>query len=45
MKHKIDLKDYDFFTEEGELVIVDGIALRDIAKDEKLFSYGKVWTK
>jgi hypothetical protein len=38
---KIDKKDFDYFTEEGELVIKNRIALRDINKDEVLVSYGK----
>ena len=35
-KHK-----YDFVTEDGELAIMNGIAVKDLKKDEVLISYGK----
>ena len=40
MENKIT--DKDWFTEEGELVIMNGIALRDISKYENLVSYGTI---
>ena len=39
---KIDKKDYDYFTEDDELVIRNKIALRDIKEGEILISYEKV---
>lgn len=39
---KIDIREYDWMTEEGEIVIRDGIALRDIDENENLISYGRI---
>lgn len=39
---KINLKKYDWFNSKGELVIKDGKALKDIDKNEILYSYGGV---
>jgi hypothetical protein len=36
-------KEYDWFTKDGELVILNRKALRDIAEGEELISYGKLW--
>ena len=41
-EEKLNIKEYDWFTESGEPVIIDGIAQRDIKKDEILVSYGKI---
>jgi len=40
---KISKKEMDWFDKEGNPVIVQGKALRDIGKDEELISYGKIW--
>jgi len=36
------MKKYDWFTKDGEPVILNGVALRDIDKGEELVSYGKI---
>lgn len=41
MKKKIDIRKGCWFTLKGELAIKDGIALRDIKKNERLVSYGE----
>lgn len=39
---KINKEKFDWFTQEGELVIKDGKALRDIKLGELLVSYGRI---
>jgi len=46
LSEKIDIRDYDWVIEgTNEPVIVNGIALRDLEKGERLVSYGKLLTE
>ena len=40
---KIKRETQSYFSKEGELVIRNGIALRDLIKNEELFYYGDVF--
>ena len=42
---ELDKKELDWWDKKGNLVIVNGIAQRDIEADEELVSYGKIWKK
>ena len=42
---KLKMNKEDWLTKDGEIVIKDGIALRDIKENEELVSYGKVMDK
>jgi hypothetical protein len=39
---KINKEDYDYMTEDGEVVIKNRKALRDIKEGEVLISFGKI---
>ena len=39
---KISKEEMDWFDKKGNLVILNGIALRNLKKDESLFTYGQI---
>ena len=39
---KISKEEMDWFDKKGNLVILNGIALKNLKKDESLFTYGQI---